>query len=107
MSQVIITRSARIDLQKTYDWWSKHRSKPEAARWFLGIHYAIQSLTDDPERFTFALEADLSESGIRQMLFGLGRRKSHRIVYAVQDQCVVILRIRHTSQDDLTHDDLV
>lgn len=106
MYQVFITRAARRDMQNAYRWWGEHRSKTEADRWFLGIHQAIQSLRLHPERCPFAIEKELSDTDIRQLLFGSGRRKTHRIVYAIRDQTVAILRVRHSSQDSLTQEDL-
>ena len=49
-----------------------------------------------------ALERDLLSQGIRQLLFGLGRRATHRIVFAVDDDAVIVLRVRHASQDALS-----
>jgi plasmid stabilization system protein ParE len=52
-----------------------------------------------------APERDLLSQGIRQLLFGLGRRVTHRFVFAIDDDAVIVLRVRHTSQDALSADE--
>ena len=51
-------------------------------------------------------EVDLLDGGMRQLLFGIGRRPTHRIVFTICDEVITVLRIRHSSQDVLESDDL-
>jgi plasmid stabilization system protein ParE len=106
MARVIITGPAKRDIQSAYDWWKAHRSAEQADRWYVGIHDAITSLGNMPERCSLAPESELLAQGVRQLLFGLGRRATHRAVFAIDGDIVVIFRVRHTSQDALTIDDL-
>ena len=106
MAHVILTGPAKRDILAAYDWWKENRSAEQADRWYVGIHAAIKSLRDVPHRCPLAAESDLLAQGIRQHLFGLGRRATHRIVFAIDDNTVVVLRVRHTSQDALSWDDL-
>lgn len=106
MFHVVITGPAKLDLQVAHDWWAENRSAEQAARWYLGIHAAIDSLKNMPERCSLATESDLLEQGVRQLLFGLGRRPTHRVVFGLDGDTVIIFRVRHTSQDALTRDDL-
>ena len=39
---------------------------------------------------------------IREMLFGVGRRKTHRAVFRIRKDRVVVYAIRHLAQDALT-----
>ncbi|MDZ4658204.1 MAG: hypothetical protein SH868_11560 [Bythopirellula sp.] len=41
-----------------------------------------------------------------QLLYGLGRRPTHRILFGIESETVIIFRVRHTSQDALTGEDL-
>jgi plasmid stabilization system protein ParE len=107
MYRVLITGPAMQDLQAAHDWWAKHRSKEQAGRWYTHILAATRSLEHMPERCGPATENDLSLSGVRQLLFGLGRRPTHRIVFGIEGEEVIIFRVRHTSQDILAPDDLV
>jgi plasmid stabilization system protein ParE len=107
MFRILITGPAKRDIQAAHDWWVKHRSKEQAGRWYAGIHAAIQSLEHMPERCGLATETNLSIAGVRQLLFGLGRKPSHRIVFGIEGDEIIIFRIRHTSQDFLSPDDLI
>ena len=106
MARVIITGPAKRDIQVAYDWWAENRSAEQAIRWYVGIHAAIHSLRKMPERCAMAAESDLLTQGIRQLLFGLRRRATHRIVFTIEDSTVVVLRVCHSSQDALSWDDL-
>jgi plasmid stabilization system protein ParE len=106
MARVIISRPAERDINEAYEWWKDHRSEGEAHRWYRGILAEIRSLSRMPERCSVAEERDLVTQGVRQLLFGLGRRATHRVVFAIEGEFVVVLRVRHASQDALTLDDL-
>jgi plasmid stabilization system protein ParE len=106
MTRVIITGPAKRDIQVGHDWWAEHRSVEQAARWYRGVHAAIKSLERHPERCSATVENDLFKEDIRQLLYGLGRRPSHRIVFTIDGDIVIVLRIRHVSQDTLTTDDI-
>ena len=49
----------------------------------------------------FATEPGLKANQIRQVSFGLGRRPSHRVLYAVRDNSVVIYRVQAFKQDKI------
>jgi plasmid stabilization system protein ParE len=106
MAHVNLTGPAKRDIQSTFDWWKVNRSAEQADRWYAGIHAAIKSLRNNPQRCSSAAETDLLAQGIRQQLFGLGRRATHRVVFAIDGSTVVVLRVRHTSQDALSWDEL-
>ena len=106
MANVIITGPAKRDIRAAYDWWKENRSASQAERWYRGILAASRSLRNNPQRCSPAAESDLLSAGIRQLLFGLGRRPTHRLVFTIEDATVIILRVRHTSQDALSSDDL-
>ena len=106
MPRVIITGPATRDIKRPYDWWKQNRSAEQADRWYKGIHVKIKSLHHSPQRYALAAESDLLADGIRELLFGLGRHPTHRIVFAIEGETVVVFRVRHTSQDALASDDL-
>jgi plasmid stabilization system protein ParE len=106
MARVIITGPAKRDTQEAYDWWANNRSVEQAKRWYTGIRVAIRSLRKNPERCAMAIESDLLAEGIRQLNFGIGRRPTHRIVFTIDGDTVVVLRVRHVSQDVLSFDEL-
>ena len=102
MHGLIITGPAKRDIEAAYDWWAENRSGEQAQRWYIGIHAAIEALRSMPERCPLASETDLLTQGVRQQSYGLGRRATHRVVFAIDDSTVVVLRVRHTAQDALS-----
>lgn len=103
---VVITGLAEQDAISNHEWWSRHRSKEQADRWLEGVYAAMFSLRDQPERCSYATERDLREEGVRQLLYGVGRRVTHRIVFSIDREKVVIYRILSVSQDAVEADDL-
>ncbi|MEX2315798.1 MAG: type II toxin-antitoxin system RelE/ParE family toxin [Pirellulales bacterium] len=106
MPLVIISGPAERDIEVAYAWWKKNRSEEQANRWYTSILAEIRSLSSMPERCSMAEERDLLSAGVRQLLFGLGRRATHRVVFAIDGDDVIVLRVRHSSQDALSLDDL-
>ncbi len=106
MAKVVLTGPAKHDIRAAYEWWRDNRSREQAERWYRGILAAARSLSRHPERCGPATESDLLPQGIRQLLFGLGRQVTHRLVFTIDEGTVIILRVRHTAQDALTPDDL-
>jgi hypothetical protein len=51
------------------------------------------------ENDTFAYE-------VRQLAYGLGRRFTHRAVFTIRENDIVILAIRHLAQSDILPDDV-
>ena len=106
MIRIVVTAPARQDIQSAYEWWALNRSEDQAIRWYDGIYKAIDSLKKSPGRCSRASESELLDQDIRQLLYGLSANPTHRILFAIDERTVVILRVRHTSQDALTLADL-
>jgi plasmid stabilization system protein ParE len=105
--RVHVAHAAKRDIRQIAAWWSEHRSSEQALRWYANIGPAIETLADRPDRCPVSPEADLLPTGLRQLHFGLGRKATHRIVFTIIGQDVLVLRIRHAAQQSLTLDDLV
>jgi plasmid stabilization system protein ParE len=103
MPKVEITEPAKADIQEAYDWWSENRSAIQAAEWYERIFEAIATLQNMPERCPHVSEAGLSRAGVRQLLFGIGSRPTHRVIFHfdIDADTVTILRVRHHGQDEL------
>jgi plasmid stabilization system protein ParE len=104
--RVVVTGPAKRDIQAAHDWWAANRSSEQASRWYRGVNAAIKTLDRSPERCSRAIEGELIPQGVRQLLYGLGRKPTHRIVFAIDGDTVVVFRVRHTSQDALRADEL-
>jgi plasmid stabilization system protein ParE len=98
--RVILTDVAENELESAYRWYVEHASV-SAERWYNGFIDQLQSLADDPERFPLAPESGQMPVQVRQVLYGL-RRKTHRAVFTIRPEAVVVLRVRHVAQAPLT-----
>lgn len=103
---VEISGPAERDIRQTHAWWSENRSREQADTWYVRILDAIAALADRAAGCPHAPESDLVSTGLRQFHFGIRSRPTHRIVFAIEGDRVVVLRIRHLAQRDLTIVDL-
>lgn len=83
-------------------WWKQNRSVEQAERWYNAIHQAIGTLESHPARCSLAPENEHIEKEIRHLLFGLSSKPTHRILFYIEDESIVIFRVLHTSQDKVT-----
>jgi len=93
-------------MQSAFHWWAEHRSKRQADQWYVGLVKAIAGLSENPERHNQSRERDRFAYEIRDLLFGLGRRPTHRAVFTIRGDEVVILTVRYVAQQDLSPDDI-
>ncbi len=106
MYQVEITEPAKQDIRENHAWWSRHRSAEQAERWYRGVIAVMYDLADTAEVHAYATESVLREVGVRQVSFGLGRKPSHRVLYAIRGDAVVVYRVRAMKQDRIGSGDL-
>ena len=104
--RVVMTEQAEREIQSAFNWWAEHRSKLQADRWYAGLAKAIAGLSENPERHGPSREMDRFAIEIRDLLFGLGRRPTHRAVFTIRGEEVVVLTVRHMAQQDLSPDDI-
>lgn len=104
--RLIVTGPAKEDIARDYAWWAEHRSEEQAARWLLGLDQAIRDLATSADRHAWASEVALRDAGVKQASFGLSRRPTHRVLYAIRDGAVVVYRVRAFKQDDIGMDEL-
>jgi plasmid stabilization system protein ParE len=105
--RVRITRPAEADIRGTAGWYA---GQPDVVglgrRWKAGVRRAIASLGKNPLRGGIAHESDYFDFELREILYGLGRKKTHRILYRITPEAVEIIAVRHVAQQDFTPDDL-
>lgn len=101
MFKVKITEPATADIDEAFAWWSENRSEEQAKRWYEEIQLAIGSLKRMPERCPIVPETKLPIAGVRQLAFGVGPHPTHRIIFVIDADAVVILRVRHHAQDTI------
>ena len=105
---VFITSRAKLQLATSATWWAEHRNVEQAARWLNGFESAIASLRNNPEQHGVARENSLYDLPylVRQLLYGLGNKPTHRALFEVRGDTVYVIAIRHLAQDDLTFEEL-
>ncbi len=105
MYEVILTRRAETELEEQHHWWAENRSVHQANRWYSGFIKEMLSLEQSPQRGALALENEFFPYKVFQLNYGLSRRPTHRAIYTVVKEKVVILRVRHLRQAMLTKED--
>ena len=103
---VVVQPEAEDTLFQSAAWWAKHRSVDQAERWFDGFVATIYTLGDNPERHPVARENDKFPYEIRELNYGLGSHPTHRAVFTIRPDAVVVLTTRHLAQRDITLDDI-
>jgi plasmid stabilization system protein ParE len=104
--RVVISKQAEREMQSAFNWWASHRSKRQADRWYAGLAKAIADLGENPERHAQSRERPRLACEIRDLLVGLGRRPTHRAVFTIRGDEILVLTIRHLAQLDLLSDDI-
>lgn len=104
--QVDVLPRAKNQLYDAALWWADHRSLEEAAHWLTEIESAIQELGRNAEQWPLASESSQFDFELRQLSFGVSRRPTHRVLFSIQGNRVVIYAVRHLAQKELTPQDL-
>ena len=81
--EVVIASQAQQEAQANHDWWAERRSVEQAARWYDEFLKAAFTLEQNPERCALAPENNSFPHEIRQLNFGIGRKRTHRLVYTI------------------------
>lgn len=61
----------------------------------------VQELEVSADRLPYSQENDRFPLELRQLVFRVGAKPTHRMVFAIRDERVVVYAIRHLAQDDL------
>ena len=104
---VILEPRAENDLHDAAAWWAEHRSAEQAQRWYEGFVQALDSLGENPGRWPLARENAKFPYELRELHYGLGSRPTHRAVFTIRADAVVVLTIRHAAQQEIVPEDLL
>ena len=102
---VDVTQRARRRIDEARNWYAK-RDRPIADAWYLGFRAAILSLENNPEQHGLCRESERLPGQVRELLYGSGRRKTHRAIFRIVGDRVEVLTIRHLAQRDLEPEDI-
>lgn len=92
--RVELSDQAKGDIAAIYEWLRSQQAGDAGERWFVDLEKAIRSLSQLPSRCQLAAENPDAPVELRQLLYG---RKPHvyRILFAIEDDTVQVLHIRH------------
>jgi plasmid stabilization system protein ParE len=103
---VLLLPEAESNITEAARWWAENRSAEQAIRWYDAILDAIESLAASHDRYPLAREDAEFEFDLRAMPFSIGPHPTHRVLYTLRPNTVVVLSVRHTSQQDLRPGDV-
>ena len=104
--RVTIQPRAKRQLLDQALWWSENRSAEQAFHWLEGFEQALSSLASNPERCSVARESEIFDIVIRELHYGVRNKPTHRAIFEIRQDEVIVYTIRHSAQRDLTPDDL-
>lgn len=104
--RLTILPQAQEDVRRNAEWWARHHSSEQAARWLDTIQSQLELIVDFPESHALSAENDEFPYEIHDKLLGLGSRPSYRAVFTIQDDTVFVLAVRRSSQDALRPSDV-
>ena len=87
-------------------WWSENRSAKQAIDWLEGFEQALTLLAQNPDRYAVARESGAFDFAVRELHYGLGNKATHRAVFEIRGDEVLVYSVRHLAQRDLTPDDI-
>jgi plasmid stabilization system protein ParE len=93
------TDKALVDAGEVY-FWINDQSETAALRWYEGLMKAFRSLEKNPYRCPLTPESVFFKEEIRQLLYG-----KYRILFTIEEERVLILRVRHGAQEYLKPED--
>lgn len=106
MHRVIVTSRAEREMQESALWWATNRSAEQASRWLHGLDQRLQSLAEAPTRCPLAAENGQFAYELRELHYGIGSHPTHRAVFTIAEDLVLVLTVRHAAQDTLRPSDL-
>ena len=98
--RVKTTAQAKRDLDDILERLLSQAAGETGLRWFQGLHQAIATLADSPQRCALAPENAVFPFEVRHLLYG---RKPHvyRIIFTIEDNTVSVLHIRHERREPI------
>lgn len=106
-----VTSTRRVDreVEAIASWYYERSGSQDVAdKWVLSYRAAASTLSRHPESYSLAREDASFDFEVRELLFGSGRKKTHRILFRIDEveSTVVVIGVRHFAQRDFTPDDI-
>ena len=101
MFEVSVSDRADADIQAAFDWRKENRDVDQAKRWYVDILTAIASLSKMPRRCVVVRGTERFGRDVHQLLFGVSSKPTHRILFGIDGNQVIVFRVRGMHQRDL------
>ncbi|MFO0801606.1 MAG: type II toxin-antitoxin system RelE/ParE family toxin [Gemmataceae bacterium] len=102
---VQLKRSAYTDIGELFGFVIERSGARSANSWRTALLQRLETLGERADIWPLTDDAELASLGVRELLFRRNRFV-YRIFYKIEDEYVLVHRIRSASQDQLTPDDL-
>lgn len=103
---LVIMPEAQEGLLRNARWWAEHHSLQQAERWYDRIVDALEDLPNRIHQHPIARENDAFPFEVREMHYGVRSHSTHRVLYTIRPDSVVVLSIRGAAEQDATPDNL-
>jgi plasmid stabilization system protein ParE len=103
--RLTVSRRADEDADAIFEWLSG-RSPVGASRWFNAFRDTLRAISQKPEGYSRAPEAEMLDRDIRQALFKTRRGHIYRTMFVVIDADIHVIAVRGYGQELATPDDL-
>ena len=104
---VRITERAAREICDAAAWWARERSIDEAERWYQGIRGAIAGLGTLARRCAVIADQAGLKYETREFHYGSGSTPTHRVIFAIVGEQVVVLTVRHFARGPLDSEDFI
>jgi hypothetical protein len=101
--EVLVDAQAEADVIVN---WLRERSPQGAIAWVAAFNSAVASLSHDPDRHAFAMEAKRLREPIREVFFKTDHGHKYRLVFMIEDAKVRVLSVRAPGQRPLRRKDI-
>ncbi len=91
--KVQISTRATLDIQRNAEWWSSYHSRSQAEEWFYCVYDQIEAIANSPLSYGLSAENEIFPFELRDALVGLGKRKSFRAIFRVQENYITVYRV--------------
>ena len=92
--RVKTTAQAKRDLDDILERLLSQAAGETGLRWFQGLHQAVATLADSPQRCALAPESAVFPFEVRHLLYGR-RPHVYRIIFTIEGNTVSVLHVRH------------
>ncbi len=103
---LVIMPEAHEGLLRNAQWWAKHHSVEQSERWYDGFVDALFQIPDHKHQHPLARENDAFPFELRALHYGVSSRPTHRALYTIRPDSIVVLTVLGAAEQDFSPDDL-